>query len=49
MPFCERLGGVAVEEMLSDGRPERTASHYDDGTRPIPDLVEQVIGAVRPR
>ena len=33
MSFCDRLGSVAVEKMLSDGRPERTASNYDDVKR----------------
>ena len=30
MTFCNRLGCVAVEKMLSDRRPERAASYYDD-------------------
>ena len=30
MTFCNWLGCVAIEEMLSDRRSERAASNYDD-------------------
>jgi hypothetical protein len=30
MTFCDRLGCVSVEKMLSDRRPERAASYNND-------------------